>query len=560
MLHAFTSRTRALATAAGLAALLAVLFPACAKQGYPSGGPKDTAPPAIAQTRPPNETRHFDRQSFYIGFDEYAVMKDADNNVIVSPPLKYKPEYIPKGKGMLVKLRDTLQPDATYLFQFKGAIADFTEGNVLPTFEYVFSTGADMDTLMLGGSVVNARDGKPWKGTVTVMAYLDSTGLPDTVGAAAQPDYITRCNADGSFAFHYIRPGNYRLVAVEDKNRNLRIGRDEAAAWVADAVAATDSIDSTRLATMRISSPDLRQQRLLKSEFTARGRATIVTYLPMQHPSLEGDSLEWRLNSRRDTMSVWFRNEQCDSALLVLTDTALADTLRMRYRAPRRKRRRGEAAATEGHESLVRPLCEGDKAFYDDLRLRFSTPILPPSDTLTAEIMLLKDSSVSRCTFSIDSLRLEARLATVLRSGEKYRLRLRPGAFTSIFGHPSDSLELTLTPRDYGTIRLHVDHPAGGALVIELLDSKDSVKASKAVVPPSEIAFLHLEAGEYRLRAVIDADGNGKWTPGNYFLSRQPEEAVLYHKTLQVREKWEIEERWTLGKKRRSKPDDTDTP
>ena len=133
-----------------------LLISSCAKQGYPTGGPKDTEPPKSLGTTPANESRHFAESQFYILFDEYVVLKNPDDNVLVSPPLKQKPEYTTKGKGVLVKLHDTLQANTTYLFQFKEAIADFNEGNLLPSLEYVFSTSDYIDSMMVEGKVVEA--------------------------------------------------------------------------------------------------------------------------------------------------------------------------------------------------------------------------------------------------------------------------------------------------------------------------------------------------------------------------------------------------------------------
>lgn len=97
------------------------LILSCARQGYPSGGPKDVAPPVPQLCTPANETRDFNARSFTIQFDEYVVLKNADNNVIISPPMQQKPEFSVNGRRVVVKLRDTLQPNATYLFQFKVA-------------------------------------------------------------------------------------------------------------------------------------------------------------------------------------------------------------------------------------------------------------------------------------------------------------------------------------------------------------------------------------------------------------------------------------------------------
>ena len=532
--------------------LLLTAVAGCAKQGYPSGGPKDETPPKAVAAKPANESRNFAGRQFSIAFDEYVTVKDADNNILISPPMRQKPEFTTKGKRLVVKINDTLQPNTTYLFQFKGAIVDFTEGNVLPSFEYVFSTGERMDTMMLAGRVLNARDGKPWKEPVTVMAYKvkgdEPDGALDTVATANQPDFITRSDKDGVFAFHYVPAGNYRLVALEDKNRDLRLGRGEAAAWEPTTVQAADSIDSATVTLLRISAPDRRVQRVAKAEFTAKGRATIVTVMPMQSPSLAGDSVVWRLNDRRDTMSVWFRNAACDSARLVLSDTALQDTLKLRYKAPKMGRRRRGAAKQNQAEPMVKALCSGTSAFYDDLRLAFTVPVTAMADGAQAEVMRLKDSSVAQYALTLDSNGLGARIEATLRSGEEYSVRLREKLFTDIFGHGSDSLVFKLTPQDYGTLVFHLVNRTGSPVVLDVLDDKDTVVASRSVTASAEVRIPHLKAGTYRVRAVLDTDGNGAWSPGDYWTGSQPEYVIYYSKSLQVREKWEMEERWTLTK------------
>lgn len=516
-----------------------LLIVACAKQGYPTGGPKDVAPPTAVGAKPANETRDFAAHQFFIEFDEYVVLKNPDDNVLVSPPLSQKPEYTTKGHGVLVRLKDTLRANTTYLFQFKEAIADFTEGNVLPSYEYVFSTGDRMDTMMLAGSVANARNGKPWKETLSVLAFRPG----DTV-----PALVTRTDKEGRFAFHYIPEGRYRLVAVEDKNKNLVADSTEAVAWDTTFHAALDSVDSSRMAKLHISAPDRRAQRVLKADFTARGHIVVSTLLPMRQPSVTGEPLQWRLNERRDTLTLWCLNEQCDSTVLVLADEGLQDTLKLRYRPPSGKGRR--SSAQQPKEPLMRSLCDGSRAFYDSLMLAFAAPVTPARDILQAEVMSLKDSTVAYYPILLDSSGMRARIMASLRSGEEYRLRVDDSLFTDLYGHPSDSLNFRLTPKDYATLTLHISNRTGHPLLIEVLDSKDTVVQHSTLQSlRSTLKFIHLPAGEYRLRAVVDRNGDGRWTTGDYFLGRQPEDYRLFDKTLQLREKWEMEERWIVDEK-----------
>lgn len=545
-------RTRSRWVTLVLVFLSTVTIYSCAKQGFPSGGPKDTEPPVALSCHPDNESRNFDRTQFYVEFNEYVVLKDATNNVLVSPPLKTKPEYSTRKKGILVRLSDTLQPNTTYLFQFKDAIADFTEGNVLSSFEYVFSTGESMDTMMLAGRVLQARNGKPWEEAVSVMAYKESrfeADSADTIAIWGQPDLVTRTDKEGNFAFHYIPSDRYRMVALADKNRDLRAAASEAIAWDTTFYRSTSQVDSNDIPVLPISAPDTRRQRLLKAEFKDKGHVVVSTALPMQAPTLTGDSVIWRKNTIGDTMHLWLVDRSVDSLRVVLSDSAsaLCDTLRLRYTAPSSKRGRNKQNSKPLEQPLMRALCAGNNAYYDDLWLDFTNPIASTADSLTATVMNLKDSTIAQCTIELDSTGLKARLMASLVSEGKYRIHLRDSLFTDIYGTPSDSLTFTLSPKDYGILNMQIVNQTGIPLVVELLDSRDTMMDYKLVgTDGGAVQFTHVKAGEYRIRAILDADSNGTWTTGDYRLGRQPERFLMYEKSLQLREKWEMEEKWTV--------------
>jgi hypothetical protein len=137
-------------------------------------------------------------------------------------------------------------------------------------------------------------------------------------------------------------------------------------------------------------------------------------------------------------------------------------------------------------------------------------------------------------------------MATGIKSGEQYRVRLAEGLFTDLYGNHSDSLTFTMTPKDYGTLSIDIDNHMGAPLVIEVLDNKDTVVQQQILTASGRVRFIHLPSGDYRLRAVVDSDDNGRWTPGDYRRQRQPETFLLYEKTLSLREKWEMEEKWTV--------------
>ena len=163
--------------------------------------------------------------------------------------------------------------------------------------------------------------------------------------------------------------------------------------------------------------------------------------------------------------------------------------------------------------------------------------------------MLMKDSSVTLYPITLDSTGLTARIEATLKSGEKYHVRIEDSLFVDLYGNYTDSLSFDLTPKDYGTLSIDIDNRMGFPLVVEVLDKRDTVVqhlSTQSLSHPVTLKFIHLPSGDYRLRAVIDRNGDGRWTPGDYRQQRQPEQAILFEKTLSLREKWEMEEKWTV--------------
>ena len=535
-----------------VAIMVVLLVASCAKQGYPSGGPKDVTPPAVVAMNPPDRILNFTQKEFFIEFDEYVTVKDAENNILVSPPMKTKPEYTSKGHGIRVRLRDTLLPSSTYLFQFKSAIVDFTEGNPLPSLEYVFSTGDEIDSLSIMGSVHDAVTDEPRKEVLTVMAYsvTDNT-VSDSLAMSEQPTYITRTNADGSFALNHIKPGHYHIVALEDVDKNMRLAATELMAFVDSLVPARLPTDSVPVA-MRVSSTETQRQRITKSGFVAKGHIQIVTAAPMLAPKVEIDSAMWRLNAKRDTLNIWSYNELCDSARVVLSDTSgLADTLNLRFRE--RQSRRNMSQKQQQNKNFIHASKSGAFPYFDTLRLRFDTPVsrLHNADSAVT-ILNLSDSTKSVLGLTLRPDSLGATIGFVPQQGTSYDITVSPRTVADLYGHWNDTLNFkiqTSKAEDYGKIivKFSADAPRFGTdFVVQLLDDKKNVVTEKRVAASETVTFNHLNPAKYGLRAIVDRNANGKWDAGDYLQRRQPEEVIYFEKQLELRANWDMEERFEL--------------
>lgn len=200
--------------AIGLCYLLSILGSGCAQIGMPTGGPKDTIPPVLLKSVPPNRTLHFTGNRVTFTFDEYVHIQDLQNNLLVNPVPKIIPNVNSKLKTVSIKIRDTLQPNTTYSYEFGDAIQDIDENNPIRNFTYVFSTGSYIDSMQLKGKVILAETGKP-DSTLIVMLYSD---LSDSAVYKKKPKYIARLDSSGNYHFKYLSQGIYNLFALKDES------------------------------------------------------------------------------------------------------------------------------------------------------------------------------------------------------------------------------------------------------------------------------------------------------------------------------------------------------
>ena len=543
---------------------LSLAIASCAKQGMPSGGPKDVTPPRALHVSPGNGSLHFKGNTFTVEFDEYVVLKDADNNILVSPPLANKPEYKTKGRKVVVTFSDTLQPNATYLFQFKNAVADFNEGNLLPSFEVVFATGDVLDSMTIGGLVLDALTQQPRKEMLTLMLFDASVPLqqltaahPDSTAPPVSPRYVTRCDSSGHFAFNYIREGRYHVVALEDGDKNLKVGTNEAVAFTNSPVVPHHAADTTAAHTalqMMLFEPKHEVQRLTGSTFLKAGKVQLTTLIPMEQPTLyaDGEEVRWQLNARRDTLTLWTLREKCDSLRLIVSDpSGIQDTLKLRFRA-----KPSRVAAVAKPSPLTLQPSHKSLPFFDTLRLVADVPLDPArcsADSVVA-IRRMKDSTVTRCPLvSTDNL-LQRAVLFPFQQGEKYELLVPAKAVGDIYGHSNDSLTFPLTvigADQYGNLKITLvpdSSCSAASLIVEVVDEKNHVVARQRCGADATIEFRNLAPTKYRIRAIFDDNGNGQWDTGDYNAMTQPEGVRFMPKTINIRANWDFEETWQLSR------------
>lgn len=236
-----------------LVAVVALAIAACASIGRPEGGPRDETPPVFVKSTPAVGAVNFSGNKLTIEFDENVQVKDVLDKVVVSPAQKTMPSISAQAKKVTVELRDTMLDNTTYTIDFSDAISDLNESNALDGFTIDFSTGEQLDSLRISGMVFEARNLEPAQGML-VGVY---SNLSDTAITTLQFERIAKTNQLGQFTIRNLKPGTYRIYAVNDMNRDLHWDRSEDVAFydvvvspesqpteVADTLTASDGSDS----------------------------------------------------------------------------------------------------------------------------------------------------------------------------------------------------------------------------------------------------------------------------------------------------------------------------
>ena len=550
-------------------------FIRCANVVSPTGGPKDKLPPVVLLASPENQSTMFHGKEIHITFDEYVTLNNPNSNILISPPLENNPDYKLNGKSLIIKFKEPLRADVTYSINFGEAIKDLHEGNILKGYSYVFSTGEIIDTLTLEGKLLQADSHTP-SADYYVMLYCDEndTISIDSLPYLVKPYYLTKSDKDGNFNFSGLKESDYLIFALKDENSNLRFDLpNESIAFLDSLVKPIHDIqftinndsllnDSLNNVTKKLETITLYTflqedtiQKLLKKEVVEDGLLRFAFSCPAQDVKIEV------LESLPDTFNIfkthsvnydtilWYFTPNKDSLLLTINyDTLINDTtqlsLKPRTTGGRRPKTEIVAKALEIKTNIV----SGKLSPEQDLILTFKEPVTNVVMRDTSWYIVDKDTIINDLHFEkLDSFGLKYKLDKTLVPEKSYKIVIPDSVFYSFKGVTNDTTEFSFKVPEiaqYGNIFVKVEVPENvPQIIVELLDNNDKFVARQIVDESKKIEFKYLVPKKYKLKAIIDRDGNGKWSPGDYSKKLLPE-TIVFHKDVKANWDIDLEETW----------------
>ncbi len=579
-----------------LAAFTAAFILSCANIARPTGGPVDTTPPVFVKSSPKPNQLNFNKNKIEIEFDEIVQIDKPTEKVIVSPAQKKMPQIRTSGRKVIVELQDSLMPNTTYTIDFSDAITDNNEKNPLYNYSFSFSTGNSIDTLQVGGILLNAEDLEP----VTGMLVGLHSDLNDSAFIKTPMQRIAKSDVSGRFTIKNIREGAYRIYGLNDANRDYKFDNpNENIAFLDNVITPTvemvmhaDTIwaDSITIDTIKmISLPHFHPNNIIlkvfneqfksryleKNERKDRNRFSLIfsapdDSLPILTP-LNFQQEDWAIiekNPTNDTLLYWIKDSaifNIDTLKFVAeyrkTDslrqlTPVKDTIDFIFRERKNPSRKSKKDKKEEDKAppieflKITPQFSSVVNIYEKLRFSFDQPL----DSIEKESIRLELkidtiwTPVNNYTFYQDSLQHRVFfLKNKWKPGGEYRVSLDSLAAVSIYGNPSNKLSQSFkvkTVEEYSNFYIETQGIKDSAFV-ELLNSSDK-PVRRSPVKDGGAEFIYVDPGTYYIRLIKDKNGNGKFDTGNYAEKLQPEEVFYYPTSIDLKANWDVEQTWDV--------------
>ena len=579
-----------------------VLLCRCANIVSPTGGPKDDKSPVVLEAMPANNSTNFKGKTIHITFDEFVTLNNPSNNVLISPPMNKKPTFRTSGKTLIIKFEEPLRANTTYSINFGDAIKDLHEGNVFKGYTYNFSTGDKIDSLSIKGKVISAATLKPAeKFFVALYSNDNDTVTLDSLPYRVKPNYITTTNKDGTFEFSGLADKEYLIFTINDNNSNLlydlpneEIGfysdlvrpyfienqiikeKTKADSLVNDTIVIDKTIDSLQ---KKDSIFDIKKenypvytlfsfvqedsiQKIFKKELVEEGLLRFVFRYPASNVSINAlEPLPDTFNimpvysARNDTI-LWYFTPGKDSLWISINDgVSISDTthysLKPRENASRRRRHQEE---TTIKRLTVKNNLKSNKLKPEQpLVLSFNEPIVKVNQTDSILFIENTDTTYRKQQFEkIDKYSFKYQIVNDLKPEHKYQVVIPDSIFFGLRRLTNDTIRLGFSVQEesaFGNIFITVEVPENvPQVIVELTDEKDKAIDKQIITKTTELSFEYLNPGKYKLKATLDLDANGVWSPGNFNKKLQPEKIVFYNGTLEVRANWDIDldEPWKI--------------
>lgn len=526
-----------------LICLLSIFITHCAKRVVPEGGPKDETPPYLIKAEPKQNSVNFKEKHIRLYFNEYIKLNDFRKQLVVSPPIDKGLYSISPQSGaskyIQIDINDVLPRNTTYVFNFGQSVVDNNEGNALPFFKYVFSTGIHIDSLKISGNIKNVlnRDTDPF---ISTFLYPVDEDFNDSLIFNSIPSYVGSTLDSTSYEITNLKKGEFLLVAVKDINNNYKFDPAfEQIGFVSNLIDLPIN-DSLNIDVFKEKLPFKSYKPFLESSnrigFGFSGEYSNVTIELLDDFDQNFKSILTK-NKEKDTLNYWFSNIKYDSLRFVLNNNEQKEYYTVKFKE------------TEKDSLIITPSIKSNLELNDKFKILSNIPIA----NINAEYIKLlnKDSIPIPFTATVDKNNFDVVFDFELLPNDKYSLSIFPNAITDFFKSSTDTLNYSFSTKSrasYGTIRTRIENVTNFPIIVQLTNEKEEVIQEKFLASYEDACvFENILPSKYFIRIIEDANKNNVWDTGNFLKRINPEKIFHYKDELIVRANWILEEKINLS-------------
>lgn len=493
-----------------------LLLSACAQVGTITGGPKDEIAPKVVKASIKDGTTNFEKQFIEFTFDEFVQTNKPSENIIIVPQHTRLESRLIK-KTLRIDFSNELQKNTTYTLYLNAAVKDLTEGND-SLMRITFSTGPKIDSLTFVARTADAFSNQI-KSKITV-------GLFDSLNSD-KPIYFGQSNQFGYANLTSLKEGVYYCKAFDDKNKDLRIQKDEAQDWKFEPIVINGNSSDTL--DFKLSIP-VQPDRVKNAKLIPPGliglhvpKSVEITKIALNDQELKNDRF-WRLQD--DSLQIAIGESAGNEFQLILN----ADTFNLR-----RLEKNKIVKLTPKNVTKENEISNSSSFEVMDL--------IESVDITKIEVLKLPDSS--KVNFTIDLEQNRIQLKPEDKRIKKYTITFKDGAIKGLSGklnNPAKVEILGKEDRELGTLNVKLSKPVEN-FVIQLIEKEKLIVEQKidsnSVEKP--IVFSRLNPGEYTFRIIQDVNQNGKWDPISPEKKSKSERVLQFSTPAKVRANWEVE-------------------
>ena len=539
----------------------------------PPGGPEDTTPPEVLAVSPTPDTTHVDVDSkIKITFSERMLARITEESIFISPLPRKPPDFSWKGRELVLTPQEPLQPERTYVISIGTDAQDLRRNRLSQSYTFAFSTGSRLDCRKISGEVWTKKEvGLGREMGISIWAYLISGDKTEIDPQKQKPDYVTQANGRGEYILENLSPGEYRLFAVQDVNRDLAWDWEkEAVGMTAQDVELTEQVTTRTHVDFVLAKRDRAGPNLLRCFSINRNLVRLEFDEELAgEPILDPDNFRILAASGQRALRitfVFFRDTDTRKIFLITEQMSPGEEYELSVLEARDKAGNFLDTvssvclfeASEVFDTLAPQITqtspqdgETDVPFDAKTKLTFDEP--PDRESVEAAFSLIDSnqaqvsgrswwSSPNEFAFAPDSL---------LCGNMKYQIKLLGAAVSDLLGNRSTtdsaftSSFVTSDPTNMGAVSGSVEmvdkeEPKSIVLTLWSLE-KPKLSYQITLARPESFLFERVLAGKYFLGGCIDSDGNGDFSLGQTEPFVPVEPFTTYPDTIRVRPRWETE-------------------